>query len=68
IKSERGNRCEKCPQAGGRIIGDHIIEIKDGGAPLDRSNVMLLCIPCHNKKTAKAKKNRALGRTAVATA
>lgn len=57
IKRERGNRCEDCG-ASGRVIGDHVHEIKDGGAMLDRSNVRLLCWPCHNRKTARAKKAR----------
>jgi 5-methylcytosine-specific restriction protein A len=58
IKRERGNQCEDCG-AGGRIIGDHEQELKDGGAKLDPRNIRLRCIPCHNKKTAKAKARRA---------
>lgn len=33
------------------FIVDHIVEIKDGGAKLDRANLMLACSPCHTKKT-----------------
>lgn len=29
---------------------DHIIEVKDGGAKLDKNNLQLLCVSCHNKK------------------
>jgi len=58
IKRERGSCCEKCGASGVRIIGDHVRERKDGGADLDRGNVMLLCLPCHNAKTAKAKRAR----------
>lgn len=58
IRRERGNACEKCGATGCRIIGDHIREIRDGGTTLDRRNVMLLCMPCHSKKTAKAKRQR----------
>lgn len=36
----------------GRIYGDHIIELRDGGAPLDKSNIMLRCAVCHGRKTA----------------
>jgi len=38
---------------------DHIVELKDGGAPLDRSNVWLLCTSHHAAKTAseRAKRN-----------
>lgn len=58
IKRMRGNFCQRCGK-GGRIIGDHIVEVKDGGAQIDPSNVELLCIGCHNGKTAKAKARRA---------
>lgn len=61
---ERGRRCQVCGKTHGdggqpvRLIGDHIREIRDGGAVLDRSNVMLMCQPCHNAKTAKARAER----------
>jgi hypothetical protein len=55
---ERGRRCEdpacRSPNhgAGGRVYGDHVIELQDGGALLDPSNVLLRCAPCHGRKTA----------------
>jgi 5-methylcytosine-specific restriction endonuclease McrA len=58
IKRERGNRCERCGAAGPYIQGDHRVERKDGGAPLDPLNVQLLCLTCHNRKTADAVKAR----------
>lgn len=58
IIKARGRRCEACGFADARLIGDHIVERKDGGAELDPSNVQLLCLPCHNKKTAKEKAKR----------
>lgn len=64
IKVERGCRCEdpdhdpKRPREG-RVIGDHIVEIQDGGARLDRANVMLRCWPCHGRKTAAERRRRA---------
>lgn len=63
IKAARGNWCETCGAcgAGVRIIGDHVIERKDGGADLDPANVKLLCLPCHNRKTASARAARARG-------
>lgn len=56
-KRRAGWRCEECGvQARGRgLIADHIVEIKDGGARLDPSNVRALCARCHQVKTAKAR-------------
>jgi hypothetical protein len=33
------------------VFGDHIIELRDNGAPLDPANVMLLCGASHANKT-----------------
>lgn len=57
IIQERGRRCEdpncETPRGPwGKIYGDHIIEIRDGGAPLDKANILLRCSPCHGRKTA----------------
>jgi 5-methylcytosine-specific restriction endonuclease McrA len=60
IKRERGNFCQECGSSH-RVIGDHIIERKDGGADLDRQNIKLLCQPCHNTKTANARAARSKG-------
>jgi hypothetical protein len=60
----RGRRCEdpQCttPNRGAdeRIYGDHIHELKDGGAPLDPGNVMLRCAPCRGRKTADEARKR----------
>lgn len=57
---ERGRRCEcGCGQVGGVILGDHIKEIRDGGAVLDPSNIMLMSFACHARKTARARAERA---------
>jgi len=63
IIAERGPICEDTTcQArhypGMRVFGDHIVEIKDGGAPLDRRNVQLLCGSAHTRKTAQARARR----------
>jgi hypothetical protein len=65
IIKARGRVCQH-PQcrtpnrgAGQRIFGDHIHELKDGGALLDSSNVMLMCSPCHGIKTANERGKRA---------
>jgi 5-methylcytosine-specific restriction endonuclease McrA len=62
VKQERGNKCEEpsCGYRGLRLIADHIIEVKDGGALLDRRNVKIRCSPCHNRKTAETSRLRAL--------
>lgn len=67
IKRHRGYVCEACgrdctatPRG---LIGDHVIERKDGGADLDPLNIRLLCAGCHNAKTAGARTRR-MGRGA----
>lgn len=59
--AERGRACERCDCRDGRIVGDHIVELRDGGARLDPENVRLLCHRCHERKTAAARAAR-LGR------
>lgn len=61
IKRARGGCCERCGSRR-RVIGDHKIERKDGGADFDPSNIELLCITCHNRKTAAARAARSDGR------
>jgi 5-methylcytosine-specific restriction endonuclease McrA len=62
IKRQRGYICQgcgaDCRSTPRRLIGDHIVERKDGGADLDPLNVQLLCIGCHNRKTARARERR----------
>lgn len=62
VIAERGKRCEAegCGHSG-FVIADHIVEIRDGGAKLDKSNIRLLCARCHGKKTALAKRRRTEG-------
>lgn len=60
IKRERGNFCQRCGSSE-RVIADHIVERKDGGADLDRSNIELLCAKHHAIKTAQARARRARG-------
>lgn len=67
LKRQRGARCQR-PGCGSakRIIADHIIERKDGGADLDPANIELLCHACHQVKTAAARARRAAGRATTA--
>lgn len=60
IIAERGRQCESpgCGRSNCRIFGDHVVELRDGGAPLDRRNVMLLCGSCHTTKTVRVRGER----------
>lgn len=58
IIAERGRRCEDCGRTNTRIFGDHVHELKDGGAQLDKRNVRLRCGSCHTRKTAAARAER----------
>jgi 5-methylcytosine-specific restriction protein A len=56
IIRERSDKCEdpKCRypgRSGIRVFGDHIVELQDGGRPLDKANVILRCGSCHTRKT-----------------
>lgn len=62
---EKGHCCED-PQCqakhwvGMRIYFDHIVELRDGGAPLDPANIMGRCGSSHTRKTL-AERARRLG-------
>ena len=62
VRAEAKGRCEKpgCNRPG--HIVDHIVEIRDGGAPLDRANCWLLCQPHHVEKTNTERARRAARR------
>ena len=56
IIRQRGRYCQdpqhdRTKPRTGRIYGDHVVELKDGGAPLDPANIFLRCASCHTKKT-----------------
>jgi hypothetical protein len=64
IIKERGRVCEdphcdgRTHKKGMRVFGDHVVELKDGGAPLDKRNIMLRCGASHTRKTAAARAKR----------
>lgn len=68
IIAERGRRCEdpqcdgKTHRHGMRVFGDHIVELRDGGAPLDKRNVLLRCGSSHTKKTLAVRAKRMAAR------
>jgi 5-methylcytosine-specific restriction enzyme A len=57
----RGRRCqdpEHDPLSStGRIYGDHVVELRDGGEFLDPRNICLRCAACHTRKTMAARRD-----------
>ncbi|EHM00541.1 HNH endonuclease domain protein [Acetobacteraceae bacterium AT-5844] len=53
-----GGRCQGCGRGNTRLFADHIVELKDGGAPLALSNGQALCGSCHSAKTARSRAAR----------
>ena len=58
VRREAGGRCQVpgCTRRG--AVVDHIVELKDGGAPLDRKNIWLTCHADHNRKTTAERAKR----------
>jgi 5-methylcytosine-specific restriction enzyme A len=61
----RGRTCESTLHTGDRrlsmlqvVYGDHIVELRDGGARLDPDNVQLNCASCHGRKTYAERQRR----------
>lgn len=53
--------CQHCWDEGTETVADvvdHIVELSDGGAAFELSNLEPLCNQCHNTKTANAKRER----------
>lgn len=59
IDASRG-MCQglNCGKVGGRLFADHIVELKDNGAPFDPANGQALCGRCHSRKTAAERAKR----------
>jgi 5-methylcytosine-specific restriction protein A len=60
VRREAGGRCQApgCGRIEPRMYVDHRVELNDGGAPLDRRNVWLLCGRCHTTKTVAERVRR----------
>ena len=63
VVAERGEMCqdrEHDPRVSRTedIHLDHVVEVKDGGAKLDRANVLFRCRTCHSRKTKLAQADR----------
>jgi 5-methylcytosine-specific restriction protein A len=54
--------CLHPTRRGIRIFGDHIHELKDGGAALNARNILCRCGSCHSRKTAEHRRLRQQGR------
>ena len=61
VQRECKRTCQQCKKPDTRIYVDHIVELRDGGAPLERSNLIGLCAVCHGKKTARERTSRLTG-------
>lgn len=48
----------RCGRAEARMFADHVIELRDGGAPFDLANGQALCGGCHSRKTAAERAKR----------
>lgn len=63
IKERDCGLCQACARAGRTTVGsvvDHIEPLWKGGSD-EAANKELLCIPCHDEKTAREAKERARG-------
>ncbi len=60
VRREAGGRCQApgCRRAERRMFVDHIVERKDGGPPLERRNLWLLCGSHHTLKTVSERARR----------
>ena len=50
--------CQDCGRRASRLFADHIIELKDGGAPFDPANGRAKCGSCHTIKTSAERTKR----------
>lgn len=54
---ENGRRCPRTSPSS-RMFADHIVELKDGGAPFDAANGQALCGSHHTLKTVEERTKR----------
>jgi 5-methylcytosine-specific restriction protein A len=58
VLAAAGHICQSCGRYGCRLYADHIVELRDGGAPFALSNGQALCGSCHTTKTTRARAAR----------
>jgi 5-methylcytosine-specific restriction enzyme A len=46
------------PMRSTRLFADHVVELRDGGAPFDVANGVALCGACHTSKTMRERARR----------
>jgi len=51
-------RCKTPHRTGIRLFADHVIELQDGGEPLDPANGLARCGSCHTRKTNEERSKR----------
>ena len=56
---EEGKRCQRSAANGDRMIADHVVERKDGGALYDPANGQCLCVAHNTAKGLAARGARA---------
>jgi 5-methylcytosine-specific restriction endonuclease McrA len=61
VRRRAAGRCQGCGREGTRLFADHVVELRDGGAPFDPANGQALCGSCHSAKTARARAARHRG-------
>lgn len=63
VLRDQGRKCAKCgfEQRGGDFEVDHIVAVVEGGTG-DRSNLRVLCVPCHKAETKALAARRAEAR------
>lgn len=50
--------CRTPHRTGIRLFADHVVELKDGGAPFDPANGLARCGSCHTRKTNEERAKR----------
>jgi 5-methylcytosine-specific restriction endonuclease McrA len=58
VLDRAGHKCEGCGRTNTRLFADHVVELRDGGAPLEFTNGRALCGACHTRKTARERGRR----------
>ena len=63
VIARAGGRCQdpacNAPNRPGvRLFADHVVELRDGGAPYDLANGLARCGACHSRKTVAERARR----------